>query len=132
MTQTMNTGEIRRDLGEITEDLHRILHRRPAADTAVIRLPEPVGYAGPQSPPPPLPRPPAKHDMAAAQPVAPMERVIEWDAMGVRPVAPTLGEYQLRRSVPYVMPQSRGRWVVARHRRPTVWSRLLRWIGGQR
>lgn len=134
---------IRIDVGEATQNLGEYVMTTPSFDaiprrvieideTVEIRIPQTIGLAGPQTPPPPLPKPPSKYDMAAAQPIAPWERIVDTERLSLlgsmagidgdlRPAVQPI----LRRSVPYVMPAHRRPWSGPRHAKPAPpWARL--------
>lgn len=77
-------------------------------------------------PPPPPPRP----DQGAAQPIAPLERVIDFGRFERSTIR--VGAYGLRKSVPYVLPADREPWTKPRHRRPAAPARAWAWMRGAR
>lgn len=123
-----DTGEITRvDVGETTTDLASVYLNLPSVRLADVTGEMPlyvpgveVGFAPTQPRPPrPLsspngpPKPAA--DLAAAQPFAPLERVVDWTAAETPPPAPLP---PLRPSVPRPRPSS---W---RQEEPTLRERL--------
>lgn len=103
----------------------------------------PNDLAGPQNPPPPLPPVPPtqpKYDMAAAQPLWPLERVAGAEETQVHTILHSLtatvdgelaeAEPTLRRSVPYVIPANARPWSRPRHRAPApAWTRYAIGVG---
>jgi hypothetical protein len=73
---------------------------------------------------------PPRYDMAAAQPVAPWERVADTERLSLLgSLGADLPEVafppRLRRSVPYVLPAHRAPWSGPRHAAPApLWTRL--------
>lgn len=125
----------RRPEHDETREMHLI--------AAPYGLSHPRDLAGPQNPPPPLPpTPPAptKYDMAAAQPLWPLERVAGADDTAVHTILGSLtatidGELAqaappLRRSVPYAIPADARPWSGPRHAAPApVWTRWAIGVG---
>lgn len=129
---TRNLAEYARNSPQFTA----VPRRQIDMDDTVIYLPETIGLAGPQSPPPPLPPipPRPKYDMAAAQPIAPWERVADTEqltgSLGADLPEVPFPPLKLRKSVPYVLPAGRAPWAGPRHAAPApLWARLSIAVG---
>jgi hypothetical protein len=138
---TEPTAAMKRIAPPYTETSEPVL-RLYVTDEMPIYVPRSID--GPQAPPPPLPpippgpvippriSTPEPSHAGHLPPTGPDESGVIPMFVDVadRQAHAELGEYLLRRSVPYVLPADRPGWTVARHRRPSVWSQAWARIWG--
>jgi hypothetical protein len=103
------TGEDTQNLGKYfrPDAPFGYLRKTINIDDTVVYMPETIGLAGPQDPPPPLPPQPVppKYDMTAT---------VDGELAPAGPGEVT-ERLLLRKSVPYVIPADARRWSRARH-----------------